>query len=72
MWLSKAVYDGSCAYWEFEKFKGKSLLGKTNRASPFGVGSSMHCGGSIPHSKHRRRLAIYIFFSLSNMFILSN
>ena len=30
-WLSKEVFDGLCAYWEFDKFKDKSALGKTNR-----------------------------------------
>ncbi|KAJ8434091.1 hypothetical protein Cgig2_030526 [Carnegiea gigantea] len=59
VWLSKDVYDGLCAYWESEEFKGKSMLGKTNRASLLGVGSSVHCGGSIPHSEHRRRLEKY-------------
>ncbi|KAJ8434467.1 hypothetical protein Cgig2_006273 [Carnegiea gigantea] len=57
VWLSKDVYDGLCAYWESEEFKRKSMLGKTNRASPLGVGSSVHCGGSIRYSEHRRRLA---------------
>ncbi|KAJ8426420.1 hypothetical protein Cgig2_023536 [Carnegiea gigantea] len=33
-WLSKKVYDGLCANWESDKFKEKSVLGKTNRASP--------------------------------------
>ena len=58
VWLSKDVYDGLCAYWKSEEFKGKSMLGKMNRASPLGVGSSVHCGGSIPHSEHRKRLVI--------------
>ena len=62
MWLSKDGYDGLCAYWESEKFKGKSLLGKANQASPLGLCSSVHCGRSIPHLEHRRRLVIYIFF----------
>ncbi|KAJ8421522.1 hypothetical protein Cgig2_018762 [Carnegiea gigantea] len=57
VWLSKEVYDGLCAYWKCNKFKEKSALSKTNRASPLEVGSSAHCGGSIPHSEHRRRLA---------------
>lgn len=57
MWLSKEVHDGLYAYWESDKFKEKSALGKTNRASPLAVGSFVHCGGSISHSEHRRRLA---------------
>ncbi|KAJ8452472.1 hypothetical protein Cgig2_000061 [Carnegiea gigantea] len=45
MWLSKEVYDGLYAYWESEKFKDKSALGKTNRALPLGVGTQ---GDRIP------------------------
>jgi len=70
VWLSKEVYDGLFAYWESDKFKEKSSLGMTNRTSPLGLSSSVHCGGSIPHSKYRRRLVIRIFYMCE--FILPN
>ncbi|KAI0510831.1 hypothetical protein KFK09_011440 [Dendrobium nobile] len=56
-WIGEGVWADLSSAWATPKFLKMREQNKQNRASNCGgLGSSLHTGGSVPHTEHRRRL----------------
>lgn len=57
MWIGEEIWDGLLQKWSSAEYVEKRERAKKNRASDSGgMGTSLHTGGSIPHTEHMRRL----------------
>ncbi|KAI0502611.1 hypothetical protein KFK09_017566 [Dendrobium nobile] len=60
-WIGEGVWADLSSAWATPKFIKMREQNKQNRASDCGgLGSSLHTGGSVPDTKHRRRLKEYL------------
>lgn len=58
-WMTENIWNTLQNYWKSPEFKEKSEQAKKNRSSDVdGLGTSLHTGGSIPMTEHKRRLEI--------------
>ncbi|KAI0498034.1 hypothetical protein KFK09_021275 [Dendrobium nobile] len=56
-WIGEGVWADLSSAWATPEFIKMREQNKQNRASDYGgLGSSLHTGGSVPHTEHRRRL----------------
>ncbi|XP_028550090.1 uncharacterized protein LOC114579497 [Dendrobium catenatum] len=56
-WIGEGVWADLSSAWATPEFIKMREQNKQNRASDCGgLGSSLHTGGSVPHTEHRRRL----------------
>ncbi|KAL0906706.1 hypothetical protein M5K25_025221 [Dendrobium thyrsiflorum] len=61
LWIGERVWANLTKAWASPKFTKLREQNKQNRASDCGgLGSSLHTGGSMPHTEHRRRLKEYL------------
>ncbi|KAI0492086.1 hypothetical protein KFK09_026351 [Dendrobium nobile] len=57
LWIREVIWAELNTAWGSEEYTRKRDQNRQNRASDVGgLGSSLHTGGSIPHTEHRRRL----------------
>ncbi|KAH0456686.1 hypothetical protein IEQ34_014593 [Dendrobium chrysotoxum] len=57
LWMAENVWAELSAAWSSPDYSRKRDQNRQNRASDVGgLGSSLHTGGSVPHTKHRRCL----------------
>ncbi|KAH0461784.1 hypothetical protein IEQ34_009359 [Dendrobium chrysotoxum] len=60
LWMAESVWAELSAAWSSPDYSRKRDQNRQNRASDVGgLGSSLHTGGSVPHTKHRRCLEEY-------------
>ncbi|KAH0455683.1 hypothetical protein IEQ34_015715 [Dendrobium chrysotoxum] len=60
LWMAESVWAELSATWSSPDYSRKRDQNRQNRASDVGgLGSSLHTGGSVPHTEHRRRLEEY-------------
>ncbi|KAL0920325.1 hypothetical protein M5K25_009453 [Dendrobium thyrsiflorum] len=57
LWIGEGVWAELTSAWVSPDYSKRRDQNRQNRASDVGgLGSSLHTGGSIPHTEHRRRL----------------
>ncbi|XP_028548797.1 uncharacterized protein LOC110106413 isoform X2 [Dendrobium catenatum] len=60
-WIGEGVWADLSSAWATPEFIKMREQNKQNRASDCGgLGSSLHTGGSVPHTEHRRRLKAHL------------
>ncbi|KAI0515913.1 hypothetical protein KFK09_008583 [Dendrobium nobile] len=60
-WIGEGVWPDLSSVWATPEFIKMREQNKQNRASDCGgLGSSLHTGGSVPHTEHRRRLDDFV------------
>ncbi|PKU76666.1 hypothetical protein MA16_Dca001271 [Dendrobium catenatum] len=60
-WIGEGVWADLSSAWATPEFIKMREQNKQNRASDCGgLGSSLHTGGSVPHTEHRRRLDDFV------------
>ncbi|KAL0903916.1 hypothetical protein M5K25_025979 [Dendrobium thyrsiflorum] len=60
LWIGESVWAELTGAWDSPDYTRRRDQNRQNRASDVrGMGSSLHTGGSVPHTEHRRRLDEY-------------
>ncbi|PKU76473.1 hypothetical protein MA16_Dca001076 [Dendrobium catenatum] len=73
LWIGEVIWAELNAAWGSEEYSRKRDQNRQNRASDVGgLGSSLHTGGSVPHTEHRRRLVMNFKYFLNFSLIYIN
>ncbi|PKU64135.1 hypothetical protein MA16_Dca013391 [Dendrobium catenatum] len=69
LWIGEVIWAKLNAAWGSEEYTRRRDQNQQNRASNVGgFGSSLHIGGSVPHTEHRRHLVINFKYYLKFFF----